>query len=313
MTNNMKLSVVYPQAEFGTDPDRIGEYATRADELGYDQLVAYEHVLGADPEVHRLTGPYTHETNFMEPFVLFGYLSAVTTTIELVMGVLVLPQRQTALVAKQAATLDLLSRGRLVLGVGVGWNQVEYQALGEDFSSRGRRIEEQIPLLRSLWSEQLVDFTGEFDTISAAGICPRPSNNEIPIWMGGWDERVLRRLGRLGDGWLAASGHPKNQATWSPDRIRRPEDLERRVGIVREAALEAKRDPNEIAVSMLVSSIGFDGLEEWDPMSWALRAKCWKAAGASHALLSTLDLGFSQEEHLEALDSFHQAWIEVGN
>jgi probable F420-dependent oxidoreductase len=309
----MKLSVVYPQAEFGTDPDRIGEYAVRAEELGYDQLVAYDHVLGADPEVHRLTGPYTHETNFMEPFVLFGYLSAITTTIELVMGVLVLPQRQTALVAKQAATLDLLSRGRLVLGVGVGWNQVEYQALGEDFSSRGRRMEEQIPLLRSLWSEQLVDFTGEFDTISAAGICPRPSNNEIPIWMGGWDERVLRRLGRLGDGWIAGSGNAKNQATWSPDRIQRPEDLERRLGIVRKAALESERDPNEIAVSILVSSTGFDGLEEWDPIGWALRAKHWKAAGASHALLSTLDLGFSQEEHLEALDSFHQAWIEVGN
>jgi probable F420-dependent oxidoreductase len=309
----MKLSVVYPQAEFGTDPDRIGEYAVRAEELGYDQLVAYDHVLGADPEVHRLTGPYTHETNFMEPFVLFGYLSAITTTIELVMGVLVLPQRQTALVAKQAATLDLLSRGRLVLGVGVGWNQVEYQALGEDFSSRGRRMEEQIPLLRSLWSEQLVDFTGEFDTISAAGICPRPSNNEIPIWMGGWDERVLRRLGRLGDGWIAGSGNAKNRATWSPDRIQRPEDLERRLGIVRKAALESERDPNEIAVSILVSSTGFDGLEEWDPIGWALRAKHWKAAGASHALLSTLDLGFSQEEHLEALDSFHQAWIEVGN
>jgi probable F420-dependent oxidoreductase len=309
----MKLSVVYPQAEFGTDPDRIGEYALRAEELGYDQLVAYDHVLGADPEVHRLTGPYTHETNFMEPFVLFGYLSAITTTIELVMGVLVLPQRQTALVAKQAATLDLLSRGRLVLGVGVGWNQVEYQALGEDFSSRGRRMEEQIPLLRSLWSEQLVDFTGEFDTISAAGICPRPSNNEIPIWMGGWDERVLRRLGRLGDGWIAGSGNAKNRATWSPDRIQRPEDLERSLGIVRKAALESERDPNEIAVSILVSSTGFDGLEEWDPIGWALRAKHWKAAGASHALLSTLDLGFSQEEHLEALDSFHQAWIEVGN
>ena len=309
----MKLSVVYPQAEFGTDPDRIGEYALRAEELGYDQLVAYDHVLGADPEAHRLTGPYTHETNFMEPFVLFGYLSAITTTIELVMGVLVLPQRQTALVAKQAATLDLLSRGRLVLGVGVGWNQVEYQALGEDFSSRGRRMEEQIPLLRSLWSEQLVDFTGEFDTISAAGICPRPSNNEIPIWMGGWDERVLRRLGRLADGWLAVSGHPKNLATWPPDRIRRPEDLERRIGIVRKAALESERDPNRIAVSILVSSIGFDELEEWDPIGWALRAKHWKAAGASHALLSTLDLGFSQEEHLEALESFHQAWIEVGN
>ena len=131
--------------------------------------------------------------------------------------------------------------------------------------------------------------------------------------MGGWDERVLRRLGRLGDGWLAASGHPKNQSTWSPDRIRRPEDLKRRVGIVVEAALESGRDPNEIAVSMLVSSIGFDRLEEWNPMGWALRAKCWKDAGASHALLSTLDLGFSQEEHLEALSSFRQAWVEVGN
>lgn len=307
----MKIGVVYPQPEFGSDPGLIREYAQTAEQLGYDQLVAYEHVLGADPTVHTLTGPYTHLSEFMEPFVLFGHVAAITNSIELVLGVLVLPQRQTALVAKQASTLDLLSGGRLVLGVGVGWNQVEYQALGQDFSTRGRRIEEQIPLLRSLWSESLINFTGEFDTISAAGICPRPSNDNIPIWIGGWDERVLRRLGRLGDGWLAASGHPKTRATTeNSDRLRTPADLERRIKIVKYAALEAGRDPDEIAISMLISSVGFDGLEEWDPQSWVRRAKQWEVAGATHALLSTLDMGFSPARHLEALGSFRDAWAD---
>ena len=301
----MKLGIVYPQTEFGSDLGLIREYATTAEELGYDQLILYEHVLGADPGVHELSGPYTWETEFHEPFVLFGYLSAATRTMELVTGILVLPQRPTALVAKQAATLDFVSGGRLVLGVGVGWNQVEYTALGQNFRRRGARMEEQIPLLRQLWSEPLLDFEGAFDRIPAAGIAPRP-DRAIPIWMGGWADTVLERTGRLANGWLAAAGSPKR---WQDhDRIRTPADLERRLRIVHDAARAAGRDPSAIAVSMLVSMIGFDGFEGFDAAAWAARGRSWGEAGATHIALATLDLGFSPAEHLAAMVRFAHAW-----
>ncbi len=301
----MKLGLVYPQTEFGSDLGLIREFAAAAEELGYDQLILYEHVLGADPRVHELSGPYTWETEFHEPFVLFGYLAAITRRIELVTGILVLPQRPTALVAKQAATLDFVSGGRLVLGVGVGWNPVEYTALGQDFRRRGARMEEQIPLLRQLWSEPLLDFDGTFDRIPAAGIAPRP-NRSIPIWMGGWADAVLERTGRLADGWLAAAGSPKR---WQdPDRIRTPADLERRLQIVRRAAMGAGREPSEIAVSMLVSLIGFDGFEGFDAAAWAARGRSWGEAGATHIALSTLDLGLSPVGHMDAMIRFAEAW-----
>ncbi|MBI00089.1 MAG: LLM class F420-dependent oxidoreductase [Acidimicrobiaceae bacterium] len=307
----MRMCVVYPQAEFGSDPELIREYAVRAEELGFSQIVAYDHVLGADPSSHKLTGPYNHQTPFMEPFVLFGHLSAVTKEIELAMGVLVLPQRQTALVAKQAATLDRLSAGRLVLGVGVGWNQVEYLSLNCDFSRRGQRIEEQIELLRLLWSQPLVDFEGKFDLVDSAAISPRPIADDIPIWLGGWHDRVLQRVGRLGDGWFAFSGHPRNRSAFTDSRrIRRPEDLSRRVPIFAREALKYGRNPTEISISVLISSVGFDKLEAWHPLEWAKRAKRWSEVGASHAVLSTLDLGFSPKQHLEALAEFRSAWDE---
>ena len=301
----MKLGLVYPQTEFGSDLGLIREFATTAEELGYQQLILYEHVLGADPETHELSGPYTWETEFHEPFVLFGYLSAVTSSMELITGILVLPQRQTALVAKQAATLDFVSGGRLVLGVGIGWNQVEYTGLGQDFHRRGARMEEQIPLLRQLWSEPLLDFEGAFDRIPAAGIAPRP-NRTIPIWMGGWADAVLDRTGRLAEGWLTAAGSPKR---WQDsNRIVVPDDLARRLRIVHDAARAAGRDPSAIAVSMLVSLIGFDGFERFDAAAWAARGRAWGEAGATHIALSTLDLGFSPAEHMDALVRFSEAW-----
>ena len=301
----MKLGLVYPQTEFGSDLGLIREFATTAEALGYQQLILYEHVLGADPKVHELSGPYTWETEFHEPFVLFGYLSAVTSTMELVTGILVLPQRPTALVAKQAATLDFVSGGRLVLGVGVGWNQVEYVGLGQDFHRRGARIEEQIPLLRRLWSEPLLRFEGAFDRIPAAGIAPRPGRS-IPIWMGGWADSVLDRTGRLANGWLAAAGSPKR---WrDPNRIRTPKDLTRRLSIVHNAARAADRDPATIEVSMLVSLIGFDALEPFDPSAWAARGRSWGEAGATGIVLSTLDLGCSPAQHLDAIARFADAW-----
>ena len=301
----MKLGLVYPQTEFGSDLALIREFATSAEALGYEQLILYEHVLGADPEVHDLSGPYTWRTEFHEPFVLFGYLSAATSTIELVTGILVLPQRPTALVAKQAATLDFVSGGRLVLGVGVGWNPVEYIGLGQDFDRRGARMEEQIPLLRRLWAEPLLDFAGTFDRIPAAGIAPRPTR-PIPIWMGGWADAVLERTGRLADGWLAAAGSPKR---WQdPYRIRTPDDLARRLRIVHDAARAAGRDATAIEVSMLVSLIGFDGLERFDPAAWVARARSWAEAGATGIALATLDLGFSPAQHLDAMARFAHAW-----
>src|SRR5438094_5205199 len=171
----MRHGVVFPQTEFGNDPHAIKDYAQAAESLGYDYLLIYDHVLGAHPNRERkLTGPYTHEHPFHEPMVLFGFLAAVTTRLQLTTGILILPQRQTALVAKQAAEVDVLSRGRLRLGIGLGWNHIEYEALRQDFHIRGRRSEEQVELLRALWAEPLVTFEGRTDGVRHDGINPRP-------------------------------------------------------------------------------------------------------------------------------------------
>ena len=300
------IGIVFPQAEAAGDVGYAREFAVAAESLGYRQLVLYEHVLGAHPDHHSLTGPYTHETPFWEPFVVFGHLAALTSRIELALAVLVLPQRQTALVAKQVATLDLLAGERFVLGVGVGWNQVEYEALGQDFHTRGRRIEEQIPLLRRLWREDLVTHEGEFETIRHASILPRPSR-DIPIWMGGWSNAVMDRLGRLGDGWMGAAGSPKTAL--NPDKVRNPDDLHNRFSIVRRAAADAGRDPDSIGINMLVSLIGYDGLPvPFDPDEWVGRAREWVAAGATQIMFATVDLGLSPSDHLQAAEQLAAAW-----
>jgi probable F420-dependent oxidoreductase len=199
----MKIGVVFPQTEIGDDPIVLRDYAQAAEDLGYNHLLAYDHVLGADPDrPGGWRGPYTHETLFHEPFVLFAYLGAITTRIEFVSGIVILPQRQTALVAKQAAEVDVLTGGRLRLGVAVGWNAVEYEALGENFGNRGRRIEEQIKVLRLLWTQPVVDFKGRWHSIPKAGIKPLPVQRPIPIWMGGMSEPVMQRAARLADGWF---------------------------------------------------------------------------------------------------------------
>ena len=200
----MQLGVVFPQTEIGADPGAVREFAQAAEELGYDHLLAYDHVLGADASGSDPTGPARtpSEHQFHEIFVLFGYLAAIAPGLELVTGVLVLPQRQTALVAKQAAEVDLLTGGRFRLGVGIGWNYVEFEALGEDFRDRGRRSEEQIEVLRRLWTEPVVDFDGRWHRIPAAGINPLPVQRPIPIWIGGSAEAAIRRAARLADGFF---------------------------------------------------------------------------------------------------------------
>ena len=198
----MKIGVVFPQTEIGADAGAVRAYAQRVEELGYSHVLAYDHVLGADPGVHvGWSGPYDLETTFHEPMVMFGYLAAVTR-LELVTGIIILPQRQTALVAKQAAEVDLLTGGRFRLGVGLGWNAVEYEALGKDFTNRGRRMSEQVGLLRRLWTEQSVTFDGEFETVTGAGLRPLPVQRPIPLWFGGQSRRAYIRVGQLADGWF---------------------------------------------------------------------------------------------------------------
>ena len=178
----MKIGVVFPQTEFGSDPLAIRDYAQLAEGLGYTHILAYDHILGANPErPGGWQGPYTHRDTFQEPFVLFSYLAAHTQYIGFATGIIILPQRQTALVAKQAATLDVLSQGRLRLGVGLGWNAVEYQALNQEFHTRGRKIEEQIEVLRLLWTQPLVTYQGRWHSITDAGINPLPIQRPIPI------------------------------------------------------------------------------------------------------------------------------------
>ena len=184
----MKIGLIYPQTELRGDPEAVRRIGLATEEFGYDHLLVYDHVLGAyfdegeDPE-----GYYTDKHPFHDPFVMFGYLAAITRRIELVTGVVILPQRQTALVARQAADVDILSNERLRLGVGIGWNAVEYEALGKDFRTRGKRMSEQVGLLRDLWSQPVVDFSGDFDRIERATLNPRP-HRQIPIWMGGFSE-----------------------------------------------------------------------------------------------------------------------------
>jgi probable F420-dependent oxidoreductase len=203
----MEVGVVFPQTEIGSDPARIREYARRTERLGFEHLLAYDHVLGVDPGREDWTGSFDNDDAFHEPFVLFSRLAAVTERLSFVTGVLVAPQRQTALVAKQAAEVAVLSRGRLRLSVGVGWNEPEYEALAADFGTRGARVEEQIELCRRLWTEPVVEYDGEFHAVDGLGINPRP-DEPPPVWIGGAADPVLDRVVRRGDGWLPPSGTP---------------------------------------------------------------------------------------------------------
>ena len=287
----MKLGVVFPQTEIGTEPAAIREYAQAAERAGYDHLLIYDHVLGADPDrPGGLRGPYTHESVFHEPLVLCGYLAAITQRLELVTGILILPQRQTALVAKQAAQVAVLSGNRLRLGVAVGWNPIEFEALNEDFSNRGRRIEEQIALLRALWSRDVISFEGRWHHVNKAGINPRPPDGFIPIWMGGMSDAAIERTGRLADGWFP--------------QYREPKELAAGVARMRAAAETAGRDPGAIGIEARVTLTGAEG----DIPRAVKLAREWQQAGATHLTVNTMGAGLtSHERHIEAVEAFIRA------
>ena len=284
-----KLGAIFPQTEIGNDIGAIREYAQATESLGFDFLLAFDHVLGANAETHtELTGPYRHYDAFHEPFVLFGYLAAVTSSVELATGIIILPQRQTALVAKQAAAVDVLSNGRLRLGIGVGWNYVEYEALGENWRNRGARSEEQIDVMRQLWTNELITYEGKWHKITDAGILPLPAQRPIPVWLGGAADRTIRRIVSIGDGWIL-TGRPDDRA-------------KRLIGKLNAYAEEAGRDIASIGLEGWVSaSIG-------GPDDWAKEAEDWKALGATHVSLNTMRTDLDDPAaHIDAIQQFKEA------
>jgi probable F420-dependent oxidoreductase len=284
----VNIGAVFPQTEIGADAGAVRAYAQRVEELGYSHLLAYDHVLGADPAVYQgWSGPYDLHTTFHEPLVLYGYLAAITS-LELVTGIIILPQRQTALVAKQAAEIDLLTGGKFRLGVGLGWNAVEYEALGKAFSDRGRRITEQVTLLRRLWTEESVTFAGRYETVTGAGLCPLPVQRPIPIWFGAQSERAYARAGLLADGWFpqVPPGHRLDEAR----------------AVVEQSAAAAGRDPAQIGMEGRVSW-GEGGAEQLVD-----HVGRWRAAGASHVSVNTMRAGLrSVDDHLAALTTAAEA------
>lgn len=281
----MKLGVVFPQTEIGSDPNVLREYTQTVEGLGYDYVMIYDHVLGANPvRAGGWNGPYTHLTPFHEPMVLFGWMAALTQRIEFMTGVLILPQRQTALVAKQAAQISLLSGGRFRLGVGVGWNEVEYQSLGQDFHTRGKRIDEQVTLLRDLWTKPLVNFAGNFDSIPDAGINPLPLQ-PIPVWFGGDADVAIRRSARLGDGWI-------------PNYLPLP-DLAGRLNSLRTYLAEAGRDPKTFGIDVRIN------VNRTPQDQWGSEVAQLVRMGVTHVAINTMGGGYKNlQEHLSAIKTF---------
>jgi probable F420-dependent oxidoreductase len=278
----MRIGVVFPQTELGGDPAVVRAYGQRVEELGFTHILAYDHVVGADPSVHQgWQGPYDIDTTFHEVFVMFGYLAAVTS-LELVTGVIILPQRQSVLVAKQAAEVDLLTGGQFRLGIGLGWNAVEFEALGENFTNRGKRSEEQVEVMRRLWTERSVTFNGKYHTVTGAGLAPMPNHRPIPVWFGAASDRALERAGRLGDGWFPMVG-PGPGLDHAREQVKR-------------GAVAAGRDAD---------SLGMEGRVNWigDRDKAAADIATWKAAGATHLSVNTMSAGLAAvDDHLAALE-----------
>jgi len=280
----VRLHAIFPQTEIGSDPAVVAGFFREIEALGFDGVVAYDHVLGAEPGRPGWSGPYTIDSQFHEVMVLFGYAAAVTTRLELSTGVLILPQRQTALVAKQAAAIDVLSRGRLRLGVGVGWNWVEFDALGMSFKDRGKRIEEQIALLRKLWTEPAVTFDGRWHHVDRAGLNPPPMRRPIPLWMGADSEPAIRRVARLADGFFShfpASDEGKALARTFWEWVR-----------------QAGRDPAQVGLECRLGvRMGDDELSR--------AAETFRAMGATDLEFNTMRGGLRDpDEHLAAFRRF---------
>jgi probable F420-dependent oxidoreductase len=293
----MQIGASLPVVDIGTAPNIVRDYAQAAEALGYEYLVAPDHVLGANPAVdHGDRRVGTTANAYHDPFVLFGFLAGCTQRIGFAVGVLILAQRQTVLVAKQAASLDVLCGGRFRLGVGVGWNEVEFVGLNENFHNRGRRSEEQVQVMQALWANQHVDYKGRWHTIEDAGINPRPASGRVPVWFGGHHERTLERIAKWGDGWMP-NAYPPDQSAL---------DVFAKLRSLTEAA---GRDPAQIGIEVWVA------MGEGSEADWAKEAKFWKQAGATHLCLTTTFnrrhhkriAGQTLSDHIAALRRYHAA------
>ncbi len=300
----MKVGVTFPQTEIGTDAGAIKEFAQAVERMGYSHILAYDHVLGANTASRPdWKGPYKLESTFHEPFVLFSYLAGVTTTLGFVTGIMILPQRQTVLVAKQAACLDVLSNGRFRLGIGTGWNDIEYEALGMAFADRGKRFEEQVEVLRALWTQPAVTFKTATHTITDAGINPLPVQRPVPVWFGGGSDRVLfgnqpardsviRRIARLGDGWIPQ---------WQPDDRGR-ELLAQFHGYCSEYG----RDPAKIGIE------GRFTVKRSGEKDWAGEVAAWRSLKVSHLAVNTMGDGMKgAEQHLRRLEELRPILLQA--
>lgn len=289
MATELTLGAVLPTTEIDADPSAIRDFAQAVEAMGFEHLLIYDHVLGADISVHTdLAGaPYTKDTPFHEIFVTLGFIAAATERLKLATAVVVLPQRQTALAAKQVAQLAVLSGNRFRLGIGSGWNHVEYEALGENFRNRGRRQEEQVELMRRLWTEEVVDFDGEFHKVTAAGIAPRPTA-PIEVWFGGQAEPQLRRCARIGDGWFPVTP-PTPEAAEQMERIR---------GYLR----EADRDPASFGVEPQAQFRG------GNPELWRSHLQSWEEIGATAISIATMNAGLeTTDDHINAAREYREA------
>ena len=287
----MRIGVAFPTTEIGNDPADIRAFAREVEATGYDYITCIDHVVqGAEPAAHDWRAYYTLDNAFHEVLTLFGFLAGVTERVELATAILILPQRPTVLVAKQLAELDVLSGGRIRAGVGIGWNALEFDALGQDFRRRARRIEEQMVLLRRLWTEERVTFEGEFDRLHDAGINPRPVQRPIPLWIGAFQAPAIARAGRLADGLLL-----------NP-RLVPGDECDAALRVYREAAEGAGRDPRALGLDVTLFTEGRGGnalreaFEAWMP--YAPTHVTVRTMGAGHAAVS---------EHLKALEDARAA------
>ncbi|HEX5416951.1 MAG TPA: LLM class F420-dependent oxidoreductase [Chloroflexota bacterium] len=278
----MKIGVIFPQTEIGADVAGVRDYAQAVEGMGYSHLLAYDHVVGAAPEGRDFPMAYTDQSQFHEPLVLFGFLAGVTRNLGLATDVIILPQRQAVLVAKQAAEIDVLSNGRLRLGVGIGWNPVEYEALGENFHNRGRRIEEQVEVMRRLWTQPVVDYRGKWLQIDRAGINPLPIQRPIPVWFGGSAEPALQRLARIADGWFPNRKPPEGWAA-VVERVR---------GYVQAAG----RNPAAFGIEGRLNAANHT------PDQWRAEVEEWRNIGANYLGVNTMGAGLKgSQAHLERL------------
>jgi len=291
----MKAGVVYPQIELGGDTGAVKAFAQAAEDLGYDHILIYDHVLGAEHAGRepKLTGPYKHTDPFHEPLVTYAYLAGVTRRLELATGVIILPQRQTVLLAKQAADVDLFSDGRLRLGVGVGWNWVEFDGLemSGHFRRRGKRQEQQIALMRKLWEQPLVIHEDSDHKIDRAAILPRPKR-KIPIWLGGFNEVAYDRAARIADGFIF-SGRAQTEAV----------------------RIKARIEAQLVALGRDGDDFGFESIQQYTrgDNQWPGDIKTWRDAGGSHISIVTMGANLTTvDAHIEAIKRWREVYNAVG-